>query len=203
MSVEIFNNEYVSNFITQTTRIFTWMTLNSNIVSQFAFDKFLNVLTNLEFRSLPVRMFQQYLSSLHVIMTFLFVQVVEQSPIVNCKTNFSCDRDEPWARTDRHQIFFPSASNAWFTELFSSHLGALISTLKIKRKEKVLHFQLSRSDSWFPFLKRVIKYPVRQAYVMKSLQPSPPATTLLGPPTWSLFSTSSTASKSTPAFSWN
>ena len=51
-----------------------------DMVSQFAFGKSLNALADPEFKSLPVRVFQQYLPSLHVIKAFPFVRWLNSLP---------------------------------------------------------------------------------------------------------------------------
>lgn len=57
------------------------MTVGSDMVSQFAFGKSLDALADPEFRSLPVRVFQQYLPSLHVIKAFPFVRWLNNLPL--------------------------------------------------------------------------------------------------------------------------
>lgn len=52
----------------------------SDMVSQFSFGKSLNALADPEFKSLPVRFFQQYLPSLHVIKAFPFVRMLTVFP---------------------------------------------------------------------------------------------------------------------------
>lgn len=51
------------------------------MVSQFAFGKSLNALEDASFKSLPVRVFQQYLPSLHVIKAFPFVRWLNNLPL--------------------------------------------------------------------------------------------------------------------------
>ena len=50
-------------------------------VSQFAFGESFNALDDPEFRSLPVRVFVQYLHSLHVIKAFPFVRTLTKLPL--------------------------------------------------------------------------------------------------------------------------
>lgn len=52
-----------------------------DMVSQFAFGKSLDALADPEFKSLPVRVFQQYLPSLHVIKAFPFVRMLNSLPL--------------------------------------------------------------------------------------------------------------------------
>lgn len=51
------------------------------MVSQFAFGQSLDALSDPEFKSLPVRVFQQYLPSLHVIKAFPFVRLLNSLPL--------------------------------------------------------------------------------------------------------------------------
>lgn len=51
------------------------------MVSQFAFGKSLDALADPDFKSLPVRVFQQYLPSLHVIKAFPFVRMLNSLPL--------------------------------------------------------------------------------------------------------------------------
>lgn len=51
------------------------------MVSQFAFGKSLNALADPEFKSMPVRVFQKYLPSLHVIKAFPFVRYLNSLPL--------------------------------------------------------------------------------------------------------------------------
>lgn len=51
------------------------------MISQFVFDKSLNALADPAFKSMPVRVFQQYLSSLHVIKAFPFVRWLDSLPL--------------------------------------------------------------------------------------------------------------------------
>ena len=51
------------------------------MVTQFAFGKSLDALSDPDFRSLPVRVFQQYLPSLHVIKAFPFVRRLHDLPL--------------------------------------------------------------------------------------------------------------------------
>ena len=55
--------------------------LSSDMVSQFAFGKSLDALADPQFKSLPVRVFQQYLPSLHVIKAFPFVRMLNSLPL--------------------------------------------------------------------------------------------------------------------------
>ncbi|KAL8826053.1 MAG: hypothetical protein Q9191_004039 [Dirinaria sp. TL-2023a] len=55
--------------------------LAMDMVSQFAFGKPLNALEDPDFKSLPVRVFQQYLPSLHVIKAFPFVRWLNSLPL--------------------------------------------------------------------------------------------------------------------------
>ncbi|KAJ5437180.1 Cytochrome P450 [Penicillium cf. griseofulvum] len=55
--------------------------LAMDMVSQFAFGQSLNALSHPEFKSLPVRVFQQYLPSLHVIKAFPFVRILNSLPL--------------------------------------------------------------------------------------------------------------------------
>ncbi|KAJ5159288.1 Cytochrome P450 [Penicillium coprophilum] len=55
--------------------------LAMDMVSQFAFGQSLNALSDPEFKSLPVRVFQQYLPSLHVIKAFPFVRLLNSLPL--------------------------------------------------------------------------------------------------------------------------
>nr|A0A2P1DPA5.1 RecName: Full=Cytochrome P450 monooxygenase macH; AltName: Full=Macrophorins biosynthesis cluster protein H [Penicillium terrestre]AVK70101.1 MacH [Penicillium terrestre]QBC75447.1 MacH [Penicillium terrestre] len=55
--------------------------LAMDMVSQFAFGQSLNALADPEFKSLPVRVFQQYLPSLHVIKAFPFVRLLNSLPL--------------------------------------------------------------------------------------------------------------------------
>ncbi|GKZ18415.1 hypothetical protein AbraIFM66951_000974 [Aspergillus brasiliensis] len=54
--------------------------LAMDMVSQFSFGQSLNALADPEFKSLPVRVFQQYLPSLHVIKAFPFVRLLSSLP---------------------------------------------------------------------------------------------------------------------------
>jgi hypothetical protein len=56
-------------------------TRETDMVSQFAFGKSLNALSDPEFKSMPVRVFQQYLPSLHVIKAFPFVRLLNSLPL--------------------------------------------------------------------------------------------------------------------------
>ena len=47
-------------------------------MSQFAFGRSFNALADADFRSLPVRVFVEYLHSLHVIKAFPFVRILMQ-----------------------------------------------------------------------------------------------------------------------------
>lgn len=51
------------------------------MVSQFAFGQSLDALSDPEFKSLQVRVFQQYLPSLHVIKAFPFVRLLNLLPL--------------------------------------------------------------------------------------------------------------------------
>ena len=51
------------------------------MISQFAFGKSLDALADPAFMSLPVRVFQQYLPSLHVIKAFPFVRWLNNLPL--------------------------------------------------------------------------------------------------------------------------
>lgn len=51
------------------------------MVSQFAFGESLNALDDPDFQSLPVRVFAQYLPSLHVIKAFPFVKWLNKLPL--------------------------------------------------------------------------------------------------------------------------
>jgi len=51
------------------------------MISQFAFGKSLNALADSAFKSMSVRVFQQYLSSLHVIKAFPFVRWLDSLPL--------------------------------------------------------------------------------------------------------------------------
>ena len=51
------------------------------MVSKFSFGKSLEALEDPEFKSLPVRVFQQYLPSLHVIKAFPFVRWLNSLPL--------------------------------------------------------------------------------------------------------------------------
>ena len=53
----------------------------SDMISQFAFGKSLDALADTAFMSLPVRVFQQYLPSLHVIKAFPFVRWLNNLPL--------------------------------------------------------------------------------------------------------------------------
>ncbi|KAI2887858.1 hypothetical protein CBS11852_7358 [Aspergillus niger] len=55
--------------------------LAMDMVSQFAFGQSLNAIADPEFKSLPVRVFQQYLPSLHVIKAFPFVRLLSSLPL--------------------------------------------------------------------------------------------------------------------------
>lgn len=55
--------------------------LAMDMVSQFAFGKSLDALADPDFKSLPVRVFQQYLPSLHVIKAFPFVRMLNSLPL--------------------------------------------------------------------------------------------------------------------------
>ncbi|TAQ84226.1 hypothetical protein B7494_g7460 [Chlorociboria aeruginascens] len=55
--------------------------LAMDMVSQFAFGKSLNALADPEFKSMPVRVFQQYLPSLHVIKAFPLVRMLNSLPL--------------------------------------------------------------------------------------------------------------------------
>lgn len=57
------------------------LTSGPDMVSQFAFGKSLDALADPEFRSLPVRVFQQYLPSLHVIKAFPMVRILNNLPL--------------------------------------------------------------------------------------------------------------------------
>lgn len=50
------------------------------MVSHFAFGQCLDALADPDFKSLPVRVFQQYLPSLHVIKAFPFVRLLASLP---------------------------------------------------------------------------------------------------------------------------
>lgn len=52
-----------------------------DVVSQFAFGKCLNALADPGFQTLPVRVFQQYLPSLHVIKAFPVVRLLKNLPL--------------------------------------------------------------------------------------------------------------------------
>lgn len=51
------------------------------MVSQFAFGQSLDALSDPEFQSLPVRVFAEYLPSLHVIKAFPFVRLLAKLPL--------------------------------------------------------------------------------------------------------------------------
>lgn len=51
------------------------------MVSQFAFGESLNALSDPDFQSLPVRVFAEYLPSLHVIKAFPFVRTLASLPL--------------------------------------------------------------------------------------------------------------------------
>ncbi|KAJ5769074.1 Cytochrome P450 [Penicillium odoratum] len=55
--------------------------LAMDMVSQFAFGQSFDALSDPEFKSLPVRVFQQYLPSLHVIKAFPFVRLLNSLPL--------------------------------------------------------------------------------------------------------------------------
>ena len=55
--------------------------LAMDMVSQFAFGRSLEALADPDFKSLPVRVFQQYLPSLHVIKAFPFVRYLNSLPL--------------------------------------------------------------------------------------------------------------------------
>lgn len=83
------------------------MTLGSDIVSQFAFGKSLSVLADPELRSLPVRMFQQYLPSLHVIKEFPFVRWLNNLPLwIAKRTSHAVEMDHELEQVST--IFFSS-----------------------------------------------------------------------------------------------
>jgi hypothetical protein len=57
------------------------MVMSIDMVSQFAFGKSLDALSHPDFQSLPVRVFQMYLPSLHVIKAFPFVRLLNSVPL--------------------------------------------------------------------------------------------------------------------------
>ncbi|KAL4967233.1 cytochrome P450 [Aspergillus stella-maris] len=59
--------------------------LAMDMVSQFAFGQSLDALADPEFKSLPVRVFLQYLPSLHVIKAFPFVRLLSSLPLFIAK----------------------------------------------------------------------------------------------------------------------
>ncbi|KAJ6190031.1 hypothetical protein N7519_000052 [Penicillium mononematosum] len=111
--------------------------LAMDMVSQFAFGQSLNALADPEFKSLPVRVFQQYLPSLHVIKAFPFVRLLNSLP---------CGL----------QNGFPILLR-WDMSWNSSPLAASMSIWPRPQREKPLPFQLSWSVCSFRFPRRATR----------------------------------------------
>lgn len=107
------------------------------MVSQFAFGKSLDALADPEFKSLPVRVFQQYLPSLHVIKAFPFVRMLNSLPLwIAKRISHTVEMGHELEQVNKPA--FPPFLLLLLMS-FSLHRAELINTLMNQLKAKNLH----------------------------------------------------------------